>query len=980
MKKIALLISFIISVLFFAQAGVADSDFDPQITGNYGFNSSGYPVNKILIQSDGKAIVCGNFTTFRGVSRNRIARLNVDGSLDTAFNPGAGANLVINALALQTDGKIVIGGNFTSYDGVSIIKLARLNTDGSLDSTFNPGNAIINNVNGVNEQVNAIAIQEDGKILVGKFTNPYEPTAKQNVIVRFNSDGSIDNSFDSGLGFSNSNLEPVFIYSINILSNGQALVAGKFASYNGSSVKNIVRLDSNGILDTTFTSNSVDGYIFSTVIQPDGKIIVVGSSKISRLNSDGTVDTTFNAGTGADNYIMSISRQTDGKFIIGGWFKNFNGYTRNYLARLNSNGSLDTSFDVANGPNTWVYTVPIQQDGKILIGGTFTSFNGTARNYIARVNSDGSLDTNYNLGETDNIQTITAESDGKTIIGGNFTAPLNQSSSNRIARLTSDGQFDPDFNAGGAGADNIILTSKTQEDGKILIGGQFTSYNNININRLARLNNDGTLDNSFNIGTGANGTVNAIGLTADQKILVAGEFTTFNGTNRNKIIRLNSVGSIDNSFNTGSGPNDIINALAIQQDQKVIIAGWFTMYNGTTANRIARLNNDGTLDTSFNIGSGFNSTLRCLAIQSDGKIIVGGGFSSYNGKSVNNIVRLNTDGTLDDSFTGTGSNSTVRSITIQPDGRIVISGIFTSYNGVAVNKIARLNRDGSLDTTFNTGGSGANDIIYTSAILPNGKVVFGGGFSSYNGVAHNRIARVGSYAVQPEAESVQNFCGSNTLGDLNVSGQNLKWYQSEYGGASIPTSTLLVHNQTYYVSQTIDSVESARIAIKTPNEKPSVPTGETVQSFEAGDDLNVLVVSGTKIKWYASVGDATNHTNVLPVTTKIINNTIYYATQTIGICESSLSLAVRAYNEILSSNEVEDSQLKIFPNPVKDVINFAGQENISKVVVISIDGKKIIEQMMNGVRYLNVRYLIQGTYLIHVFTEKGVQSFKFIKN
>ena len=170
-------------------------------------------------------------------------------------------------------------------------------------------------------------------------------------------------------------------------------------------------------------------------------------------------------------------------------------------------------------------------------------------------------------------------------------------------------------------------------------------------------------------------------------------------------------GFLDASFDTGTGPDNIINSVTIQPDEKLIIAGDFSSYNGTSIKRIARINTDGSLDLTFNPGGSVNGFIDKVAVQSDGKIVMAGNFSSYSGTTKNNLVRINSDGSLDTSFDpGVGANNRVKSIIIQPDGKIIIVGYFTLYDGTSRNHIARLNSDGSLDTTFNP-GAGTDDII-----------------------------------------------------------------------------------------------------------------------------------------------------------------------------------------------------------------------------------------------------------------------------
>jgi uncharacterized delta-60 repeat protein len=263
---------------------------------------------------------------------------------------------------------------------------------------------------------------------------------------------------------------------------------------------------------------------------------------------------------------------------------------------LAQTGSIDHSFNPTDigfgngdGANNWVRSTVLQPDGKILIGGSFTAYNGTTRNSIARLNADGSLDASFNpgTGANDWVHSIALQPDGKILIGGKFTA-YNGTTRNRIARLNTDGSLDASFNPG-TGADHWVNSIALQPDGKILIGGEFTAYNGTTSNYIARLNTDGSLDASFNPRTGADHWVNSIALQPDGKILIGGYFDTYNGTTRNRIARLNTDGSLDASFNPGTGANDGVRSIALQPDGKILIGGLFTAYNGTGRNRVARI-------------------------------------------------------------------------------------------------------------------------------------------------------------------------------------------------------------------------------------------------------------------------------------------------------------------------------------------------------------------------------------------------------
>ena len=361
-------------------------------------------------------------------------------------------------------------------------------------------------------------------------------------------------------------------------------------------------------------------------------------------------DTSFNSGgAGAWGPIYSVVMQPDGKFIIGWAFQLYNGVSRGYIARLNSDGSLDTSFTPSPGANGFVYNSTVQADGKIIVVGNFDEYNGVTKNYIVRVHADGSIDTS--------------------------------------------------FNSGAVAANGFVSVAVVQPDGKIVIGGRFSTYNGTSRGRIARLNSDGSLDTSFDPGSGAVGTaapfIDQMELLADGKIVIGGDFTTYNGTSRNRIARLNSDGSLDTSFDPGVGADGHIDALAMQSDGKFIIGGDFTGYNSVSRNRIARINSDGSLDTSFDPGAGTNNTVDDVKIQSDGKIIVAGNFTTYSGSSINRIVRVNTNGSIDTSFNaGSGANDHIGSLVIQPDGKIVIGGLFTTYyNSTSVLRIARIATD-----------------------------------------------------------------------------------------------------------------------------------------------------------------------------------------------------------------------------------------------------------------------------------------------
>jgi uncharacterized delta-60 repeat protein/prepilin-type N-terminal cleavage/methylation domain-containing protein len=354
-------------------------------------------------------------------------------------------------------------------------------------------------------------------------------------------------------------------------------------------------------------------------------------------------------------------------------------------------GSLDLSLDPGTGVNSSISEVQEQSDGKILIGGSLTSYNGTEVGRIARINADGSLDTSFNPGSGFNeaITTLALQSDGKILVGGTFSQ-FNGVSRNRIARLNADGSLDTSFDPG-SGFNSSLTDVIIQSDGKILVGGVFASFNNVSRIRVARLNSDGTLDTSFDPGTGANNNVTDMDLQSDGKLVIIGRFTSYNGTAINRIARINSDGSLDTSFSPGVGPNTSVSTVSVKSDNKVVVGGVFTTFSGLSRRYIAQLNADGSLDTSFNPGTGTTSSVQTVLAQGNGKILLGGNFTAYNGTTLGNFARINADGTLDSGFNTTpGANGQVLQIARKSNGRILIVGSFQTYDGVSRRGIAQI--------------------------------------------------------------------------------------------------------------------------------------------------------------------------------------------------------------------------------------------------------------------------------------------------
>lgn len=374
-------------------------------------------------------------------------------------------------------------------------------------------------------------------------------------------------------------------------------------------------------------------------------IILILSIKIKIYSQDGSIDPTFNVGSGFNGAVYDIKVLPDNKLIAVGTFTSYKGITCNRIIKLNTDGSIDTTFKTGTGLDNWAYALAIQNDGKIIIAGNFSTYNDT-------------------------------------LIGA------------RIARLNPNGSIDQTFNTGN-GFGNNVFALKIQNDGKIIAGGQFQNYDTSIVENIVRINPNGSIDNTFNIGTGFSGIntfVRCLSIDENNKILVGGTFNIYNGNSVNNIVRLNNDGSYDSSFSIGMGFNSYVLDI-FPYSNKYLITGDFTNYNGNNANRIINLNNDGSIDNTFIYGTGFNAVSGTILKQTDNKFLISGLFSSYNGINTGNIIRLNSNGSIDNTFSTINTNfNQGTNICIQHDNKIIAYGNFTS----PTNRIVRLNN------TFNS--------------------------------------------------------------------------------------------------------------------------------------------------------------------------------------------------------------------------------------------------------------------------------------
>lgn len=443
-----------------------------------------------------------------------VSASTLDGTLDPGFIHDSMTDMSINAILVQPDGKILIGGDFTQYLGVSVNRLVRLNTDGTLDNTFDIDQGF-------------------------ECTNLLDMTSY---------------STTGGMHPLGATSGECGVYSLALQPDGKILVGGYFDIVNGqlNHHRNITRLNSNGSFDASFNPGGEgigyideggdlreNGAVFDVEYLPSGKILLGGPMALNyyngnpvdmaliRLNSDGTCDNTFNVG-GSDTWIMGqgeggvwgsvyeILQLGNGQFLAAGYIESFKDADRHYvngIARFNADGTLDTSFlstgdDVEYeynntdlGADGTIYDMELQSDGKIVIVGDFTYYSQVLRHGLARLNSDGSLDTTFNTSagelvcptgsayyDTCTLLDALLLPNGKIMVGGKFIS-FDGNPAINLMRLNNNGTYD-DLFVGNAGGDNLvdlIFTMALQSDGRLLAGGYFANYNSVDVTNIVRI-------------------------------------------------------------------------------------------------------------------------------------------------------------------------------------------------------------------------------------------------------------------------------------------------------------------------------------------------------------------------------------------------------------------------------------------------------------------------------------------------------------
>ena len=617
----------------------------------------------------GKVLVGGAFTALGGGTgttlRSQIGRLNHDGSLDAGFNPGANGDVYV--LVVQPDGKILVGGDFTTLGGecaqpdrpAQRRRLARHDLrSGRQRHRLDHG---------------AAAGWEDS----GRRRLRQLGGGTRNRIGRLNPGGALDTGFNPGAND--------FVYTFAVQPGGQILVGGAFTTIGGggtglTSRNRIARLNADGSLDADFQSGrerlgAPTGHAAGRA-DPGRRQLHHAGRRRDRHDvaqpgraAQSRRLTRYQLRSGVNNFVLTMTVQADGKILVGGGFTALGGATRPNLARLAARWRvLDASFDT--GANSCVYALPVQPMGRSWSAATSRRSRGHgagAISHIARLSESGCLDKTLHPGvDGAVVYGVAVQADGKIVVGGIFSALGGSPTRNCIGRLNADGAIDA-ISIRRRTAPSSALAM--QPDGKILVGGDFTRWAARRAAGLGRLNADGSLDTGFD--PGANDRVFASAMQPDGKILVGGDFT--------------------------------------------MLGGGVTGLNAPEPSRAAQCRRLARRRLRSGRGRRRSPPWRCSRTGRSWSAATSRCSAAAGRRRREAIGRLNADGSLDTSF-DPGANGQVITIVVQPDGKILVGGQFTMLGGGGTgttprNRIGRLNADGSLDATFNP-GAGANEFIH----------------------------------------------------------------------------------------------------------------------------------------------------------------------------------------------------------------------------------------------------------------------------
>jgi uncharacterized delta-60 repeat protein len=726
-----------------APAAVVDG-FDRVI-----FNSS---VLSILPLVDGRTLVGGSFSqvTFDGVARSlrALALINADGSLDLTFN--LNINSTVRQVRYDSQGRVLLGGDFTIMQGESRIRHARLDASLTLDPDF--GKAA-----GPNGSVFDIVGGADGSVYLAGSFGGFDAKTGTTYVCRLYEDGDLDTSFVST--FNN------WVYRIEVVDGGQLVAGGRFTATGRNY---FARFNSDGSLDTTFAGGT-GSTVYDFDRFSDGGWMVVGQSGAQRrFDAAGTLINTWSVAVNSN--IWNVEIEDDDQVVIGGQFTNVAGQAVNRIARLNQDGTIDNTFTVGSGANNTVYALAIEPLGAIWIGGDFTEYRDAPATRIAKVVGDS-------------VELAIVQSPSRVVIEPDLTAEFRVLAASADAltyqwlrdgvALTDGGDISGATtdtlqiaNVEAADADLYSATvtntataaSKSSSAAELLVlgapeilkqpVGQTTEWKTIitfevKARGIAPLSYQWYKDDVLIAAdpriSGLDTDMLTISSTevvdsGDYKVVVtnsAGSTTSANAAVAVFIPQGKQVPGVDLAFF-----NNTVRAVLPLGDGRALVGGEFT----SPRPYLALINTDGSLDTSFNLG--LNNDVWAIKVDRSGRILIGGDFTLIGGQPYQRVARLNADLTLDEDFEVLiGPNNTVIDLAEAADGSVWVGGAFngTNQSGVVASNLMKFDSLGQVDPSLN---QFPNSGILSVETLGDGHVLIGGGFTNFQFMGRSYLAKL----------------------------------------------------------------------------------------------------------------------------------------------------------------------------------------------------------------------------------------------
>jgi uncharacterized delta-60 repeat protein len=621
--------------------GSRDTRFGLQLDGS---------VRVVINQDDGSVLLGGDFSHVGGDDHQGLARLTADGALDTSFVTQADGPVM--ALAVQADGRILLGGGFTHINGQVRSHLARVDSDGTLDGAFDVDS------NGI---VTAIVVQPDGGIVIGGGFNVLSGQARA-YLARLSEDGVLDSSFDPSPNAA--------IGTILQQPDGQLLLAGEFTQIGGRSRAHLARVRLDGGVDEGFDPGA-SAVVAALALQSDERILIGGDfvalrgqarEHLARLHPDGGLDTEL--ATSTNGPVDSLVLGGGGTLLVGGGFDQIGGQSRERFASIRLDGVIESGLLADFGANDRVRAVVKRADGSVLAAGQISRHNTLEAHNIVQI-CPGTCAYEFSASTDAPIEATVLQLDGKVVVAGSFTQ-VNGVPRAHVARLNSDGSLDTDFDVS---IDGPVYTISALRDGSVLLGGSFHHIDGVSHPLLARLHPDGTLDSDFDSGFSANAQgeeVRVLVRHRDGGWIVGGHFARVSGQLHQSLVRVDVDGDVDAAFDPqislGSAPGWVL-ALVLREDGRLFLAGAFDAIDDRARTDVARLDADGEVDPHWAIDVAGALQVNALALQTDGQLVMGGDFSEVGGAVRSNLARVATAESARYALSVSASSGTSGSVT-----------------------------------------------------------------------------------------------------------------------------------------------------------------------------------------------------------------------------------------------------------------------------------------------------------------------------